>query len=81
MSSDPADAPAERVPVTRAEQENLLSTGTISIVGRVLDSSNATYALEVTDGDAYTWAIYKPESGERPLWEFDPGLYKREDAA
>ncbi len=81
MSSDPADAPAERVPVTRAEQENLLSTGSISIVGRVLESSNATYALEVTDGDAYTWAIYKPESGERPLWDFDPGLYKREYAA
>jgi uncharacterized repeat protein (TIGR03843 family) len=26
-------------------------------------------------------AIYKPERGERPLWDFPPGLYKREIAA
>jgi uncharacterized repeat protein (TIGR03843 family) len=26
-------------------------------------------------------AIYKPLMGERPLWDFDPGLYKREVAA
>jgi uncharacterized repeat protein (TIGR03843 family) len=26
-------------------------------------------------------AIYKPERGERPLWDFPPGLYKREAAA
>lgn len=68
-------------PLTTAEQENLLATGELAIVGRVLDSSNATYALEVTDGDAYAWAIYKPLAGERPLWDFEPGLYKRERAA
>lgn len=68
-------------PLTTAEQELLLNTGELAIVGRVLDSSNATYALEVTDGDAYSWAIYKPLAGERPLWDFEPGLYKRERAA
>ncbi len=26
-------------------------------------------------------AIYKPLAGERPLWDFSPGLYKREVAA
>ncbi len=26
-------------------------------------------------------AIYKPLAGERPLWDFQPGLYKREIAA
>jgi uncharacterized repeat protein (TIGR03843 family) len=26
-------------------------------------------------------AIYKPEAGERPLWDFDAGLYRREVAA
>jgi len=64
-----------------AEQEALLSCGSIGMVGRVVDSSNATFVVEVSDGDAYTWAIYKPESGERPLWDFEPGLYKRERAA
>ncbi len=81
MATDPSDVPVERVPAAPAAQEALLSSGTMSIVGRVLDSSNATYALELTDGEAYTWAIYKPLSGERPLWDFDPGLYKRERAA
>ncbi len=26
-------------------------------------------------------AVYKPERGERPLWDFPPGLFKREAAA
>ncbi|MFT4294258.1 MAG: SCO1664 family protein [Micropruina sp.] len=64
-----------------AQQEALLSEGTIDLVGRVVDSSNATFVVEVSRGDDYTWAIYKPESGERPLWDFEPGLYKRERAA
>ena len=64
-----------------AEQEALLTGGRIGMVGRVVDSSNATFVVEVSEGDAYTWAIYKPESGERPLWDFESGLYKRERAA
>lgn len=67
--------------MNRAEREALLDQGTIALVGRVVDSSNATFVVEVTRGEDYTWAIYKPESGERPLWDFDPGLYKRERAA
>ncbi|MFT4228173.1 SCO1664 family protein [Micropruina sp.] len=64
-----------------AQQEALLSEGTINLVGRVVESSNATFVVEVTRDDDYTWAIYKPESGERPLWDFEPGLYRRERAA
>lgn len=79
MTSEPVGP--EPTPLTSAQQEELLSTGELSIVGRVIDSSNGTYVVEVTDGDTYTWAIYKPQSGERPLWDFDPGLYKRERAA
>ena len=26
-------------------------------------------------------AVYKPARGERPLWDFPPGLFKREIAA
>ena len=26
-------------------------------------------------------AIYKPMRGERPLWDFEPGLHRREVAA
>lgn len=63
------------------DREALLSEGEIALVGRVADSSNATFVAEVTRGDDYAWAIYKPLSGERPLWDFEAGLYKRERAA
>lgn len=64
-----------------ARELDLLATGELGIVGRVLDSSNLTFVAEVTRGDAYAWAIYKPELGERPLHDFDPGLHARERAA
>lgn len=36
-----------------------------------------------TGGDEEPWglAIYKPTRGERPLWDFEPGLHRREVAA
>ena len=44
-------------------------------------SSNGTFLADVGhDGDA-TQAVYKPYRGERPLWDFPDGLYKREVAA
>ncbi len=61
-----------------------LSHGAIDIEGRMPNSSNATFLVTVGghDGDDSPMkAIYKPLSGERPLWDFDPGLYKREVAA
>jgi uncharacterized repeat protein (TIGR03843 family) len=63
------------------DELTVLATGEIDLVGRVVDSSNATYVVQVTlDGEQLP-AVYKPEAGERPLWDFDPGLYKRERAA
>lgn len=41
-------------------------------------SSNGTFLVELEDG---TLAVYKPERGERPLWDFPPGLWRREVAA
>ena len=59
----------------------LLATGDISIEGRMPWSSNATYLVDVCrDGEAAK-AIYKPMRGERPLWDFEPGLHRRELAA
>jgi uncharacterized repeat protein (TIGR03843 family) len=45
------------------------------------DSSNATFLVECTRKGKSALAIYKPERGERPLWDFPRGLYKREIAA
>ncbi|MBI4900179.1 MAG: SCO1664 family protein [Actinobacteria bacterium] len=63
------------------DELTVLQAGEIDLVGRVVDSSNATYVVQVTlDGEQLP-AVYKPQAGERPLWDFDPGLYKRERAA
>ncbi len=58
--------------------------GAVEIEGRMPNSSNATFLVTIGEhnGDSAPMkAIYKPLSGERPLWDFDPGLYKREVAA
>jgi uncharacterized repeat protein (TIGR03843 family) len=59
----------------------LLTRGDITLKGRLPRSSNATFLAEVALGQARALAVYKPERGERPLWDFPPGLFKRELAA
>jgi uncharacterized repeat protein (TIGR03843 family) len=59
----------------------LLSRGAIAVKGRLPWSSNVTLLAEIRQEDECTLAVYKPERGERPLWDFPPGLYKREVAA
>ena len=65
----------------QAEALTLLERGEIELKGRMPWSSNATFlvslCLEGVSGDA----IYKPGRGERPLWDFPGGLYRREVAA
>ena len=60
---------------------DFLSRGAISIKGRMAAASNITLLAELTLDGTTQLAIYKPERGERPLWDFPPGLYKREVAA
>lgn len=59
----------------------LLEAGGIEVLGQVMGSSNRTFLVETSRGDERCWAIYKPEAGERPLHDFEPGLYRRERAA
>src|SRR5215218_3145130 len=45
-------------------------------------SSNYTFLVSTSDGDVTTMAVYKPQRGERPLWDFPDGtLCHREVAA
>jgi uncharacterized repeat protein (TIGR03843 family) len=60
---------------------DLLARGQITVKGRLPWASNATFLVEVTRGRAATLGVYKPERGERPLWDFPRGLYRREVAA
>lgn len=59
----------------------LLTRGEVEVEGRMPWSSNATFLVTVRHGGEQRAAIYKPHRGERPLWDFPDGLYRREVAA
>lgn len=67
-----------------------LERADVELEGRMPWSSNATFLATLADDDVarpdgtagriVQQAIYKPVRGERPLWDFEPGLDKRERA-
>jgi len=60
----------------------LIATGEITVVGRLVDASNATLFAHIKDCDPNLEIIYKPIAGERPLWDFPDGnLASREYSA
>lgn len=63
------------------EWRGILTRGDIEVLGRLPNSSNATLLVNVTCSGETTRAVYKPGKGERPLWDFPAGLYRREVAA
>jgi uncharacterized repeat protein (TIGR03843 family) len=69
------------MPANELNSLDALTHGAIDIETRTPYSSNATFVACVTlDGETIR-AIYKPLRGERPLWDFAPGLHRREVAA
>jgi uncharacterized repeat protein (TIGR03843 family) len=96
MSPDPDPTPAGAAdqnsghgmePVDHAAALALLECGDVELEGRMPWSSNATYLVRVQRrdaggfGSAECLAVYKPGRGERPLWDFPHGLFRREVAA
>lgn len=60
----------------------LLRTGEITVEGRLVDASNATFYCAVAAAGCAAACVYKPIAGERPLWDFPDGtLAEREVAA
>ncbi|MDY7103480.1 MAG: SCO1664 family protein [Actinomycetota bacterium] len=63
----------------------VLRDAELEICGRMPWSSNGTFLVEldhpVPDGAEPLRGVYKPGRGERPLWDFPDGLYRREVAA
>ena len=71
-------------PLERPQRAHHLTTlveGTLELQGRMPWSSNNTFLAEVCHEGARSLAVYKPGRGERPLWDFPGGLYRRELAA
>lgn len=64
-----------------ARELTLLGAGRVDLIARIPRSSNATFLVRVSCGGDSAHTVYKPESGERPLSDFEPGFYRRERAA
>jgi len=56
-----------------ADALRLLCDGRLEIEGRLVDASNATLYCGVTLDGVTAACVYKPVSGERPLWDFPDG--------
>ena len=76
-------AAAERLEISvgpvPADATERLAQAEVAVLGRMRNASNATFLVSLDDDEGL--AIYKPGRGERPLWDFPPGLYRREVAA
>ena len=82
--ADTAGAWPRLPPVDAELARRLLREGDVDVLGRMPWSSNATFLVNLAGerGDGELLAIYKPQRGERPLWDFARGtLCRREVAA
>jgi uncharacterized repeat protein (TIGR03843 family) len=64
-----------------ADAVALLRDGEMEVQGRLPWSSNASFLVRLRLGERVCGGVYKPVRGERPLWDFPPGLHRREAAA
>jgi uncharacterized repeat protein (TIGR03843 family) len=69
------------VPEAELSDARVLQHGEVEILGRMPWSSNATFLVEACHEGRTARGIYKPHAGERPLWDFPDGLYRREVAS
>ncbi|MBX9641015.1 MAG: SCO1664 family protein [Mycobacteriaceae bacterium] len=60
----------------------MLRDGELTVLGRIRSASNATFLCEASLDSECVHCVYKPVSGEQPLWDFPDGtLAGRELAA
>jgi len=75
-----------RPPLPSTQEEvahilDVLTFGEIEIEGRLVDASNVVLLGQLELDDIQTPVIYKPVSGERPLWDFPDGTLAQREAA
>jgi len=83
MTQTPDPKSADSTPLTVAQVLQTLGRGVIQEEHGLLPwGSNYAYLVPVTDEERMLLAVYKPQRGERPLWDFPDGtLCQREAAA
>ena len=70
------------IELTESQVLETLQHGVIEEKGLLPYSSNHSFLIVVAHGDLALPAVYKPQRGEAPLWDFEWGtLCKRETAA
>lgn len=70
------------IDTTSGEIIRILQDGRVEIEGMLPWSSNYAFLVRVCDDAGEIEAVYKPQRGERPLWDFPEGtLCHREQAA
>ncbi|MBI2709372.1 MAG: SCO1664 family protein [Actinobacteria bacterium] len=78
---EPADEPAHTARAETTAPAETTATATATGGGSTTSGSSATAGASPTAGPPAVRAIYKPQRGERPLWDFPRGLWRREVAA
>jgi uncharacterized repeat protein (TIGR03843 family) len=74
--------PAPVVPEHDPDRIRMLAEAELEPVGYLANASNSTFYCEVGGAHSGVAAVYKPQAGERPLWDFPTGtLCRREVAA
>lgn len=59
----------------------LITEGTLTVEGRLVDASNATFYCAVSLDGVDAACVYKPVRGERPLWDFPGGSLAQREVA
>lgn len=67
--------------MTGPDARTVLADGDLTVVGRVVQASNATLVCDATLGDTTVRCVYKPVRGERPLWDFPDGTLAGREVA
>ncbi|HMN27732.1 MAG TPA: SCO1664 family protein [Caldilineaceae bacterium] len=74
--------PDDAIALTESEVIDTLRTGKVEEKGILPYSSNTSFLVTVRDANLALPAVYKPQRGENPLWDFEWGtLCCRETAA
>lgn len=58
-----------------------LQKGKLSVLGQFRAGSNHTFLAQVEHQDFSARVVYKPDRGERPLWDFAPNTLARREVA
>lgn len=58
-----------------------LPDGPLQVLGRLPDSSNNALLCSIATSSGPVRVVYKPQAGERPLWDFPHGTLSRREMA